>query len=62
MHCPNNFDGAEYIELVAAAAILLSKNLDSVNTFILAEFLQSISYQLVTLGAFKDTNEHNRPK
>lgn len=53
MHCPDGLKGNEYVSLVAAAAILLSENLDETQTFILAEFLQAVSYQLFTLGAFK---------
>lgn len=60
MHCPENIDGNTYVELVAAAAILLSQNLDDVNTFILAEFLQSVSNQMVVLAAFKDFDRRRR--
>lgn len=57
MHCPDGINGCEYIELVAAAAIALSRDLDARNTFLLAEFLQSVSYQLFTLAAFKESQE-----
>lgn len=60
MHCPDNIDGCTYIELVAAAAIALSNGLDAKKTFLLAEFLQSVSYQLFTLAAFKETEEHRK--
>ena len=60
MHCPENVDGSAYIELVAAVSIILSKNLGPLETFILAEFLQSVSIQLFTLGAFKETEEAAR--
>lgn len=53
MHCPDGMKGEEYIAMVAAASLLLSKNLDQTETFILAEFLQAVSSQLFTLGAFK---------
>lgn len=63
MHCPEDLDGCTYIELVAAAAIALSKNLNAKNTFLLAEFLQAVSYQLFTLAAFKEAEERrNRPR
>lgn len=54
MHCPDGLDGCTYVELVAAASILLSKDLNARETFFLAEFLQSVSNQLFTLGAFKE--------
>lgn len=57
MHCPDGINGCEYIELVAAVAIVLSRELDARNTFLLAEFLQSVSYQLFTLGAFKESHD-----
>ena len=60
MHCPENLSGSEYVELVAAVAILLSKDLSAINTFVLAELLQSVSYQLVTIAAFKDAEQHRR--
>jgi hypothetical protein len=60
MHCPENVDGSTYIELVAAVSIILSKNLSPLETFILAEFMQSVSIQLFTLGAFKDAEEAAR--
>lgn len=58
MHCPDGLDGCTYVELVAAAAILLSKELDAKQTFFLAEFLQSVSNQLFTLAAFKEIDKH----
>ncbi|HEX3025698.1 MAG TPA: hypothetical protein VHR42_00490 [Clostridia bacterium] len=58
MHCPDGIDGKEYVALVAAASILLSESLNAKDTFILAEFLQAVSYQMFTLGAFK---EFDRP-
>lgn len=60
MHCPDGINGCEYIELVAAAAIAVSRDLDARGTFLLAEFLQAVSYQLVTLAFFKETNEHKK--
>lgn len=54
MHCPDGTDGNTYIELVASAALVLSKGLDARQTFILAEFLQAVSCQLMTLAAFKE--------
>ena len=54
MHCPENITGDEYVELVAAASLLLSRNLSARQTFILADFLQSVSTQLYTLAAFKE--------
>lgn len=61
MHCPDGMKGEEYIALVAAASMLLSKNLDQTETFILAEFLQSVSSQLFTLGAFKFIRDATPP-
>lgn len=58
MHCPDNVDGNAYIELVAAVSILLSKQLNARETFMLAEFLQSVSYQMLTIATFKDVAEH----
>lgn len=58
MHCPENIDGNCYVEMVAAVSILLAKDLSSAQTFILAEFMQAVSYQLGFLAAFKDTEEH----
>jgi hypothetical protein len=57
MHCPDQIDGNTYVELVAAVAILLSKQLSSLETFIFAEFLQSVGYQMVTIAAFKEVEE-----
>lgn len=62
MHCPENINGFEYIELVAAAAIVLSRDLDAWNTFMLAEFLQSLSHQLFIIAYFKDAEEHRKKK
>lgn len=53
MHCPEGMNGKDYITLVAAVSIILSENLNQLETFILAEFLQTVSVQLFTLGAFK---------
>ena len=53
MHCPDGVDGKTYIAMVAATSMLLSNSLDEHETYILAEFLQSVSLQLFTLGAFK---------
>ncbi|MDR3551744.1 MAG: hypothetical protein P4L75_01340 [Clostridia bacterium] len=58
MHCPDGINGNEYIALVAATAALLSQNLGEFDTFLLAEFLQAVSSQLFTLGAFKALEEH----
>lgn len=60
MHCPDDIDGCTYVELVAAAAIALSHDLDTKNTFLLAEFLQAVSYQLFTLAAFKESESHRK--
>jgi hypothetical protein len=60
MHCPDGVDGCEYIMLVAAAAIVLSRDLDALDTFLLAEFLQSVSSQLFTLGAFKEAEKRRK--
>lgn len=57
MHCPGNFDGKVYVELVAAVSILLSEHLNALQTFILAEFLDSVSDQMFVLGAFKESEE-----
>ena len=54
MHCPENMNGGEYVELVAAASLLLSRNLSGLQTFILADFLQAVSTQMYTLAAFKE--------
>lgn len=53
MHCPDGIKGEDYILAVAAASLMLSKNLDQRDTFVLAEFLQNVSIQLFTLAAFK---------
>lgn len=60
MHCPDGMNGCEYIELVAAVSIALSKNLSARETFLLAEFLQSVSYQLFTLAAFKESEDRRK--
>lgn len=60
MHCPDNVQGEEYVALVASTSILLSQNLDAVETFVLAEFLQNVGYQLITLAAFKEFDDHRR--
>ena len=57
MHCPDNMDGNNYVVLVAAASMILAENLDAKDTFILAEFLQNVSYQLFTLAGFKEFKE-----
>lgn len=62
MHCPEDINGFEYIELVAAVAIVLARGLNAWNTFLLAEFLQSLSHQLFILAAFKDAEEHRKSK
>lgn len=54
MHCPENVNGGEYVELVAAVSLLLSRNLSGLQTFMLADFLQAVSTQLYTLAAFKE--------
>lgn len=54
MHCPDHISGSEYIGLVAAVALLLSRDLNARETFILAEFLDAVSDQMITLAAFKD--------
>lgn len=61
MHCPDNISGEEYVALVAAAAMLLSRGLNDFETFALAEFLQSVSTQLFTLGAFKAFEQSKVP-
>jgi hypothetical protein len=60
MHCPDGINGCEYIELIAATAIVISQDLDSRGTFLLAEFLQAVSCQLVTLAFFKEKEESNK--
>jgi hypothetical protein len=60
MHCPDGVNGCEYIELVAAAAMVLARDLDVRSIFLLAEFMQAVSSQLFTLGAFKDAEEHKK--
>jgi hypothetical protein len=62
MHCPDNISGYEYVELVAAAAIILSKDLNAWNTFLLAEFLNDVSRQLFVLGGFKEFQEKKNKK
>lgn len=62
MHCPDNVKGEEYIAAVAAASILLSKNLNDIETYILAEFLQSVSTQMFTLAAFKTIEQARKKK
>lgn len=59
MHCPDHINGSEYIGLVAAVSILLSRNLDARGTFILSEFLDAVSDQLCTLAAFKEWSRRN---
>lgn len=61
MHCPDKIGGEEYIGLVAAVSMLLSRNLDARETFILAEFLDAVSDQLITLAAFKEWAGKSRP-
>jgi hypothetical protein len=62
MHCPKGMSGCEYIELVAAASMMLARDLDVWDTFLLAEFLQDVSHQLITLAAFKDADEKRKRK
>lgn len=62
MHCPDNLSGCEYVELVAAVSILLSKNQTAFNTFLLGEFLNDVSHQLYSLAAFKDAEENRKKK
>jgi hypothetical protein len=59
MHCPDGIDGNTYVEIVAAVSILLSKQLNALETFILAEFLQSVSFQLLTIATFKEVENKN---
>jgi hypothetical protein len=61
MHCPDGVNGNEYVALVAAISMSLAKNLDPRETFILAELLQNVSYQLFTLGAFKEFERRPPP-
>lgn len=60
MHCPEGMDGATYVELVTAASVALSRNLDARSTFLMAEFAQSVANQMITLAIFKETEEHRR--
>jgi hypothetical protein len=62
MHCPENLDGSTYVELVAAVSVLLARDLDARTTFLLAEFIQNVSYQLFTLAAFKEAEEFRKKK
>jgi len=57
MHCPENMDGSTYVELVAAVSVALARNLDAKSTFLLAEFIQSVGSQLITLAIFKEAEE-----
>lgn len=57
MHCPENIGGNTYVELVAAVSIVLAQGLDAKSTFLIAEFMQSVSSQLLMLAAFKDAEE-----
>jgi len=57
MHCPESFDGNLYVELVAAMSILLSQRLSALENYILAEFLQAVSSQMITIAAFKEIEE-----
>lgn len=61
MHCPDHISGSEYIGLVAAVSLLLSRDLNARETFILAEFLDAVSDQLCTLAAFKDLEKRRPP-
>jgi hypothetical protein len=61
MHCPDGADGSTYVELVAAVSVILSRPLGAKETFILAEFLQAVSCQLVTLAAFKEKDIRRAP-
>ena len=61
MHCPDGVNGNEYVALVAAISMSLAKNLDPRETFILAELLQNVSYQLFTLGAVKEFERRPPP-
>ena len=58
MHCPDSINGNTYVELVAAVSILLSQHLSALEIYILAEFLQSVSCQMVTIATFKEIAEH----
>lgn len=62
MHCPDGINGSQYIELVAAVSIALARELNVKETFLLAEFLQAVSYQLFTLAAFKEADKMKRKK
>lgn len=61
MHCPDRIGGEEYIGLVAAVSMLLSRDLDARETFILADFLDAVSDQLCTLAAFKEWAKRSPP-
>jgi hypothetical protein len=60
MHCPENIDGNTYVELVAAASILLSQRLSAFETFILAEFLSAVSCQMINIAAFKEIEKKDK--
>ena len=60
MHCPDGMNGCEYIQLVAATAMVLARDLDARETFLLAEFLQAVSCQLTTLAIFKESEKHEK--
>jgi hypothetical protein len=62
MHCPEGINGCEYVQLVATVSMALSHDLSARDTFFLAEFLQSVSYQLFTLAAFKEFEDGKRKK
>lgn len=57
MHSPENMDGNTYIELVAAVSVALARNFDAKSTFLLAEFIQAVGNQLITLAIFKEAEE-----
>lgn len=61
MHCPDQISGSEYIGLVAAVSLLLSRDLNARDTFILAEFLSAVSSQMCTLAAFKEWEKRRPP-
>ncbi|HCB99950.1 MAG TPA: hypothetical protein DEP42_01820, partial [Ruminococcaceae bacterium] len=57
---PKGLDGAQYVALVAALSTILSENLDAENTLVLSELLNQVSNQLITISAFKQTEEDRR--
>lgn len=60
MHCPEDVDGSTYLELVTAVSVALARNLDAKSTFLLAEFAQAVSSQMITLAIFKEAEERRR--